>query len=353
MACCSDCFGDRGLRKSIIPLHSTQTGQCSYCSSENVPILAPTQLTDNFSLLIGAYEETEAGGKPILQLLREDWGLFRHRNMDDTRANQLLSEILDDKEIVRKKFSPSTGSEADRLGEWEKLRDELMYRNRFFPQTNIDLNRLELLLSQLTLGTGEIPTAWYRARIQNTEEPFGMAEMGAPSSRITSHGRANPAGIPYLYLASAALTAISEIRPHTGETACVADFEIPADLNLVDLRSPRTMVSPFLLGDAADIVRMRNDLPFLERLGDELTRPVIPQAAAIDYTPSQYLCEFIKKCGYAGVIYRSSVAEGMNLALFNPRLARIGPLNRYRITQVSVDAKPLAEAKELADLTGS
>jgi hypothetical protein len=38
---------------------------------------------------------------------------------------------------------------------------------------------------------------------------------------------------------------------------------------------------------------MRSDLPFLERLGDELTRPVVPQAAAIDYTPSQYLSEFI------------------------------------------------------------
>ena len=84
---------------------------------------------------------------------------------------------------------------------------------------------------------------------------------------------------------------------HTGEMVCVADFTTPPNLKLVDLRSPRKMVSPFLLEDAADIGRMRSDLPFLERLGDELTRPVVPQSAAIDYTPSQYLCEFIKKCG--------------------------------------------------------
>jgi len=97
------------------------------------------------------------------------------------------------------------------------------------------------------------------------------------------------------------------------------------------------MVSPFLLEDSADIGRMRNDLPFLERLGDELTRPVLPQAAAIDYTPSQYLCEFIKKCGYDGVIYRSSVSEGMNLALFTPVLARSGTVTQYRVVKVSVD----------------
>jgi hypothetical protein len=82
---------------------------------------------------------------------------------------------------------------------------------------------------------------------------------------------------------------------------------------------------------------MRNDLPFLERLGDELTRPVVPQSAAIDYTPSQYLCEFIKNCGYKGVIYRSSVSNGINLALFDPALALCGAVTQYRVTRVNVD----------------
>ena len=97
------------------------------------------------------------------------------------------------------------------------------------------------------------------------------------------------------------------------------------------------MVSPFMLADAEDISRMRSDLPFLERLGDELMRPVVPQAAAIDYTPSQYLCEFIKKCGYDGVIYRSSVSDGINLALFDPTRAQSGVVTQYQVTRVSVD----------------
>ncbi len=81
---------------------------------------------------------------------------------------------------------------------------------------------------------------------------------------------------------------------------------------------------------------MRSDLPFLERLGDELTRPVVPEAAAFDYIPSQYLCEFIKTCEYDGVIYRSSVGEGINLALFNPLNCQRGRVERYRVSQVSV-----------------
>jgi hypothetical protein len=218
----------------------------------------------------------------------------------------------------------------------------LMYHNRYFPAANIDLERLELLLSSLVLDSDEIPRQWYRARMQSGDTPFAIADMGAPPPRVASHGRANPAGIPYLYLGSKPETAISEIRPHTGEMASVANFTTLETLKLIDLRHPKQMISPFLLEDAADIVRLRADLPFLERLGDELTRPVLPQAAAIDYTPSQYLCEFIKKCGYDGVVYRSSVSEGINLALFKPELAERGSVAQYRVARVSVDVQAVA-----------
>jgi hypothetical protein len=108
------------------------------------------------------------------------------------------------------------------------------------------------------------------------------------------------------------------------------------------------MVSPFLLEDAEDIGRMRADLPFLERLGEELTRPVLPQAAAIDYTPSQYLCEFIKKCGYQGVLYRSSVSDGINLALFDPSLANAGDVSQYLVSRVSIDVKDVTAGDKQA-----
>lgn len=343
MFCCPFCFGDRDLRKNVFK-RSTEIGRCSYCGSENAPLLPPGQLAEYFELLISAYVADESG-KLLVQCFREDWGLFEHQRMDDSRAKDLLSEILDDGEIVRALFTPSVIAETDRLTEWEKLRDELMYRNRFFPDVDIDLERLRRLLDWLKLDSeeiAEIPSTWYRARIKTGDRPFTADDMGAPPKRIASHGRANPAGIPYLYLGSTDVTAVSEIRPHTGELACVAEFNIPPGMVLADLRRPRRMVSPFLLGDPQDICRMRNDVPFLERLGEELTRPVVPQSAAIDYTPSQYLCEFIKKCGFQGVLYRSSVSDGMNLALFEPSLAAIGNVMEYHVSRVTVAIAPPA-----------
>lgn len=116
----------------------------------------------------------------------------------------------------------------------------------------------------------------------------------------------------------------------------MAAFTIPGPLHVVDLRNPRKLVSPFLLAGASAIGQLRADIAFLERLGDELTRPVLPRGAAIDYIPSQYLCEFIKKKGYDGVIYRSSVSSGMNLALFAPHRAVGGNVTLYK-TRVSVE----------------
>jgi len=336
MKCCAECFGDRGLRRSIIPSRSTTVGHCLYCQTDDVIIIEPRELALYFGLLVSAYR-SDPSGKLLIHWFREDWALFDHPGMDDSRAKDLLGEILDDGDITRHLFVPANDPATDRLSEWENLRDELMYHNRYFPEKTIDLDRLEALLSPLTRDADELPTTWYRARILAGDVPYTLGQMGAPPNRIASHGRANPAGIPYLYLGSAPDTAISEIRPHTGEIACVADFTTPTTLKLVDLRTPRKMVSPFLLTDADEVGRMRNDLPFLERLGSELTRPVIPQSAAIDYTPSQYLCEFIKKCGYQGVIYRSSVSSGINLALFEPTLATCGTVEQYRVVRVAVE----------------
>ncbi len=332
--CCPECFGDRGLRNNIIPSLNPSRGECGFCGSSNVDLIEPRKLADVFEMLIGIYEQ-DIAGKSLVEWMKDDWQLFSHKSMDNAHAKELLAEILNDGDIVRKKFSPSNTYKSEGLARWETLRDELMYNNRYFLDVYLDTDRLKELLDHLIAE--DLPESWFRARILTEDTPFTIDKMGAPPKRLATHGRANPTGIPYLYLGSQPETAISEIRPHTGEIACVAEFKITSPLTAVDLREPRKLVSPFVLADASAIGQMRADIPFLERLGEELTRPVLPRSAALDYIPSQYLCEFIKKSGYNGVIYRSSVSVGMNLALFNPTLASGEEVCQYDINRVSVD----------------
>lgn len=335
--CCAECFDDRGLRKDIIPSLGPTRGTCSFCGSTNVDLVEPHQLANYFELLINVYE-LDPNGKPLVEWMKEDWQLFTHPRMDVAHAKELLSEILNDGDIVRKTFSPAATYQSEGLIRWETLRDEMMYKNRWFLDETLDTDRLKELIVHLPFDNP--PPIWYRARIRTSDVTFPIREMGAPPKRLATHGRANPPGIPYLYLGSLPGTATAELRPHTGEVACVADFTITGSLRAVDLRNPRKLVSPFLLADPGAIGQLRADIPFLERLGEELTRPVLPQGAAIDYIPSQYLCEFIKKSGYDGVVYRSSVSDGVNLALFDPAKANGGAVSLYNVTRVAVEVSP-------------
>lgn len=338
MKCCATCIGDRGLRKNIIPSMTTEVGRCDFCQSEDVLLIEPPQLADALSPLLAIYEPNE-NGKLLVQWLREDWGMFDHPRMDNARAKELLGEILNDGEIVRRTFIPSPTYETDSLKRWESLREELRFGNRFFPDIELKRERLEELLDQLVLDGDELPTEWHRARLLTQDVAYPIEDMGAPPKTKAAHGRANPAGIPYLYLGSNAVTAVAEIRPHTGDRACVATFTVPTDLRVVDLRNPRKSVSAIDMGDEDQVGFLRGDLGFLARLGEELTRPVVPQSAAIDYVPSQYLCEFIKKCGYDGVIYLSSVGTGINMALFNPARATPGTVVQMFVKRVSVEVE--------------
>lgn len=330
--CCPECFDDRGLRDRIFPFLKPDHGQCSFCGTTDVDLLEPQKLAPYFGLVVNAYEPSE-DGVSLAEWMKGDWLLFSHPAMSVAHTKELLSEILDDGEIVRMSFTPASRYRSEGLVQWETLRDEMMYRNRWFLDMSLDVDRLRQLLDHLP-ATG-LPRTWHRARIRAADETYQIDQMGAPPKRLASHGRANPAGIPYLYLASKPETAAAEIRPHTGEVACVAEFTIP-EIRAVDLRNPRKLVSPFILEDAAEIGQLRADLPFLERLGEELTRPVLPSGAAIDYIPSQYLCEFIKKSGFDGVVYRSSVSDGINLALFDPGKAAGKSVSLYNVSNVSV-----------------
>jgi len=127
--CCPECFDDRGLRNDVIPSLNPIHGTCSYCESENVALIEPSQLAEYFAMLVSIYE-IDPDGKSLVEWMKTDWQLFRHPRMDSPRAKELLADILDDGEVVRKNFSPSAAFKSEGLARWEMLRDELMLRNR-------------------------------------------------------------------------------------------------------------------------------------------------------------------------------------------------------------------------------
>lgn len=101
--CCPECFDDRGLREDIFPTLAPQMGTCSFCGSEDVPLVEPKQLQTWFELLVNVYQPDERG-KALVEWMEDDLQLFAHPKMDLAHAKELLSEILDDGDIVRQPF---------------------------------------------------------------------------------------------------------------------------------------------------------------------------------------------------------------------------------------------------------
>ena len=54
MFCCPRCFDDATLDK-IFQRRTERFGECLYCGSEDVRILAPPELLDDFEAVLGAY----------------------------------------------------------------------------------------------------------------------------------------------------------------------------------------------------------------------------------------------------------------------------------------------------------
>lgn len=335
--CCADCIDDSFLRREFFQ-KSKLIGICSYCNQPNRHLVEANEFASRFEILIENYR-VDPNGKLLIEFLRSDWNLFPENQLSQLQANVLLADILDNGETVRKKYSRPTFGTSDAELRWDALRSELKHINRFFPKTDIHLEPLRNRLTGIAIKSSETYEIWYRARIQDKNECFSIDEMGAPPNTLASNGRANPAGIPYLYLASEPQTAASEVRPHTGEKLSIAQFALKSSLEFVDLRHPRRSFSPLIeeIGDEEQFLKLLIEIKFLEGLADELTRPVVPKSATLEYIPTQYLCEFIKQCGYDGVLYRSSVGNGVNLALFDPIDAECQCVNSLAVAKVTVE----------------
>ncbi len=337
MQCCPNCFSDKFLQEHIDAISNTN-GKCSFCKTNNVTLIKPVILFDRFQPLFELYEKNRAG-TPLNYLIQEDWKIFKIDS--NTVQQRLLRAISDNKNLFKSKYVAKFAKEQKNIDQWERFREELKHNNRFFPENALDKNHLEPFATYIGIYLKKSIQKFYRARINTSDKPHPIAEMGKPPKKSASSGRANPVGIPYLYLASLIDTAISEVRGNKGETLTIAEYEMESDLELADLRDPISTISPFELNEEDELELIYKNMPFLTLLGNELSKPIIPREATLEYLPSQYLCELLKKIGFHGIIYKSSLADGNNYVIFNDKKLKLNNTYQYEITDVKTESQKL------------
>jgi hypothetical protein len=170
------------------------------------------------------------------------------------------------------------------------------------------------------------------------DEPYSAKEM-KPIPNWQSEGRANPRGIPYLYLATSPDTALAEVRPWIGSKISLGQFQVCRDLNVIDCSKHHSLEKTTgLLGDET---RSLEDGIWVA-IDQAFATPVTRDDEGGEYIPTQIIAEMFKCEGFNGIVYKSLLsADGLNLVLFDLNDADLANCALYRADSIRFDFQPL------------
>jgi RES domain-containing protein len=182
--------------------------------------------------------------------------------------------------------------------------------------------------------------------LYEVESGYNSARM-RPRANLATEGRANPAGLPVLYLATTEQTAISEVRPWIGSAVSVAQFTVRRNIKALDLsvghgKSNGWQIR-YLIGEAIPTAEEKETAVWTD-IDNAFSRPVTRSDEGGDYAPTQILAELFKDAGYEGIVYKSQFGEkGYNIVLFDIDDAL--PINcaPYEVTAINVGFKECGE----------
>ena len=335
MNVCSNCFNDLEIKK-FVETTSNEVGICDYCENLNVSILNLDELLDFFAEFLEIFILDEEFGVPILELIYRDWEIFS----EDTNSEGLLNDIL-----------ASVGSEIDAfqapvyyieeiiscVNHWDVLKDDLKWRRRFLTdvETIFDLGWDAFFDTTTSLTEDKI---LYRARIHSQENSvvYDLDKMGCPPKEFATRGRANPDGIPYLYLSENHKTTLYETRVTYLDEVSIGSFKLVEDkeLLLVDFTNSS---SPFLnMGNIIDNAKSRL---LQESISFDLSKPIRRYDSHLEYLPTQFICEFIRYItGADGIVFDSSLHKGgINYVIFSDNKFECIKVDKYQVTSVNIE----------------
>ncbi len=329
---------------------------CDYCGRRRVKVIEASSLRDLFEPLLLMFKPLQYGEHfhpdmdreaidvgetlPICIEWKKGWDVFSD-SLSPKKKCALLDEIRD----LDARSGDSDSISSDELWAapedsffytseediWYEFAETIKWKRRFIPNTNAGFmsdpkDWLPQFLHEIAFFT-KPKDVYYRARLSGVEEhyivssAYPKSQMGAPPKNKATAGRANPVGIPYLYVAEKEMTAVAEIRPFLGGRVSVAMAKPRADLQLVDLTKVRLIESPFVHSNLQMEMEQNALLSILNR---ELSKPVNPALAEIEYVPTQYLAEVILNAGYEGIRYRSAMhSGGFNVVFFDEQKLEI------------------------------
>lgn len=354
MKCCVKCFRDAEIIDIIN--HQKSKGACDFCGSRDVhtyDVDRDTTLAEMFGEFLDIY--TEAASLPasfpkentdlLKNILHDQWSIF---NIPPDGIYRLITAICHEKYDEHPElFDAPVGILESRDPaylndfsiirdyQWGDFVDAIISSNRFHTD-HINKRALDLFI-RCVRRPYKAGSTFYRARVCTSEAGFSRSEMGAPPASLASAGRVNPVGISILYLADSVNTTLHEIRAGLYDYVTVGSFRLRRNIEVIDFTNLDS-ISPFIAYNVMGIPYTQHaiNIDHLKLISQEIARPLRKQDSVLDYLPTQYISDYVKSQGYAGVDYMSTMCkDGYNLAVFDESLFRCTSTTVYDIQSLS------------------
>ncbi|WP_022929871.1 RES family NAD+ phosphorylase [Patulibacter americanus] len=341
MDCCRKCFQGHANPLAAQTDETADIGNCDLCGIPNTNVWDAEVLLDQFSALLSHYETSDEGAAPSLaEALQGDWRLFAHRATP--QATAFLRAVFADEPVPLPLDRPArlrreNAAATDHSNAWARFTEDLMHRSRYFPAAASNLEFFEQIVTSRARRVKPGVT-FFRARVCETPDGLPPSQMSMPPAPLATAGRANPIGIPHLYLAREPETSIRECRAVQHHFVTVAEFKTTAPIRVLGL-DDFSPLDPFEIeNDAASRLDAARTI---ERLGRELQRPVRPTDNEVEYVPTQWLASLVQHLGLDGILYSSSLhPSGTNAVLFDDGLVAVDPNPKtYEITAMTLDRR--------------
>lgn len=329
MKICSNCFNDIEIKESVENM-TCENGICDCCGTEG-NIVDISEVEDFFCELLGLFEKNE-NGRPISTIIEQDWNIFS----SIASSNKILEDILD-----RNKFAYSINDNVsyiqdvkECLNVWDELKNEVQTQKRYFPKIE-SFDWASYIKGNFKATKG---TVYYRSRvIPADKDHLTSKEMSCPPAAKATAGRANPIGIPYLYLCDDIDTTFYEIRAVYLDKVSVGRFVIQRDLDLVNFNIDTNLFYAFNSENNDSLIEVIKHKILFKKISADLSKPLRRYDTEIEYVPTQLICEYCKHNGADGVMFKSSLhRSGTNIVLFNKDDAKCTKVYTKEITNVTI-----------------
>lgn len=332
---CVDCFSDREL-KGFINTQATKS-KCDCCNTEDIETIELSELYDFFQELFNNFKISDTG-EILKTKIQGYWNLFSSLDNADKILNNVIGEI--NTEILSANDTVDFTSDIyENVNHWDELKNQLIWERRYLTDVNYLTDELgwdSFFNSQITLNKVQ---ELYRARLHHVsnEAPYMSNNMFCPEKTKATAGRANPSGIPFLYLSDNEQTILYEIRASYLDEVSVGTFKIREEYDspvlIADFTENPTIFHPSKVNEKIKSMLLK------QKISSDLSKPMRRYDSELDYIPTQFICEFIKVyTGVHGIKFRSSLhTTGNNIVIFDQSIVQCVNVKQVKIKQVKIN----------------